>query len=66
MNANDYRTWEDRRAAMDEEDYRYDRDGRTCPACGAENLPLGRLGRVDHYSCRMCGAHYNNAEEVYG
>lgn len=29
-----------------------------CPACGAENAPMGKLGRKTHYNCRACGAWY--------
>ncbi len=32
---------------------------QSCPACGADNLPLGSLGRLLHYNCRACGLWFH-------
>jgi hypothetical protein len=32
-----------------------------CPACGCCNTPTGRLGSMEHYSCRDCGMEYSRS-----
>ena len=34
-----------------------------CPMCGAFNAPIGHLGNVAHFTCRCCGAWFNEQEE---
>lgn len=31
----------------------------TCPVCGGPGVPLGILGRLEHFRCRNCGADFN-------
>lgn len=35
-------------------------DIAACPTCGAENAPMGTLGKRVHYRCRDCGMDYSN------
>jgi tRNA(Ile2) C34 agmatinyltransferase TiaS len=30
-----------------------------CPMCNEANLPMGSLGRTNHYRCRACGWIYS-------
>jgi hypothetical protein len=34
-----------------------------CPACGALNEPIGKLGNVAHFTCRCCGMWFNDSEQ---
>ena len=52
-------TWKAMDEMMDEE---MD-DGLDCPQCAACNAPIGVLGSLIHYSCRMCGWDYSDKEK---
>ncbi len=34
-------------------------DSILCPSCGAQNMPAGTLGHVEHVCCRSCGLWYS-------
>ena len=34
-----------------------------CPDCGAENGPIGSLGKRKHYTCRYCGSWWSDYNE---
>lgn len=31
-----------------------------CPDCGAENGPIGTLGKKTHFTCRYCGSWWSD------
>ena len=35
----------------------------SCPACGAQNSPMGFLGALAHFRCRQCGADYSQPSD---
>lgn len=35
-----------------------------CPVCDTNNLPIGRLGTLEHYTCRACGLWYNSDSDT--
>lgn len=34
-----------------------------CVACDGPGMPLGRLGRLDHWTCRDCGLQFHTPAE---
>lgn len=38
-------------------------DTLECPCCGHENMPMGSLGMIMYYRCRMCGWDYSEEQE---
>ncbi len=34
-----------------------------CPTCGGDGVPLGTLGKLDHFRCRHCGMQFNVPNE---
>jgi len=52
----DLEDFEDDEEMADEDDLPEPAD---CPVCGGPGVPLGALGRLEHYRCRDCGMDFN-------
>lgn len=48
--------------AADVTDFIEDEPMGVCPMCDAVNAPIGKLGDVAHFTCRCCGAWFNEQE----